>query len=223
MESVLFDLYLFDGTAQVKNIPFSDPEKTEYYQAILKKHHLTQSQFDSSLVWYSKKPESFMKMQDKISGRLKKMLSQIQSGKFKKPIAPNDSLDSVQIKNIPRDFTLLSNQKEKPVFKFTDKELQQTQSLRISYLCSVQGNVNAYNIKFNSLICYTDSTRTSQSLSLILKKNVQQISFNLFPAKKKIIAYVKLNLLYPQKDFSSGQQAFLSNIKVLRIYNPYRK
>ncbi|MDR1679157.1 MAG: DUF4296 domain-containing protein [Prevotellaceae bacterium] len=52
MRSVMIDLYLFEGSAQVKNIPAGDTLKNLYYSQILAAHGITQAQYDSSLVWF---------------------------------------------------------------------------------------------------------------------------------------------------------------------------
>ena len=54
MRSVMIDLYLFEGSACIKQIPVGDSTRVPYYNAILKKHGTTLAQYDSSTVWYGR-------------------------------------------------------------------------------------------------------------------------------------------------------------------------
>lgn len=46
-------------------------ETTVYFQSTLAKHHVTQAQFDSSLVWYTDHPLLFNRVYPKVVDRLK--------------------------------------------------------------------------------------------------------------------------------------------------------
>ncbi|MDR3706465.1 MAG: DUF4296 domain-containing protein [Paludibacteraceae bacterium] len=66
MTSVMIDLYLFDGSASVKQIPVGDSTRIPYYNAILKKHGITLAQYDSSMVWYAKHTPILQKMHQRV-------------------------------------------------------------------------------------------------------------------------------------------------------------
>lgn len=62
MQSIMMDLYLFEGSATVKQLPIGDMSKVPYYSAILKKHNVSLAQFDSSMVWYAKHTKEFKEL-----------------------------------------------------------------------------------------------------------------------------------------------------------------
>ena len=63
MEQVLTDLHKLDGTLMAKGLGFSNErENVYYYNQLLAKHGVTQAQFDSSLVYYTRKPKIFQKI-----------------------------------------------------------------------------------------------------------------------------------------------------------------
>jgi len=66
MTSIMIDLYLFDGSANVKQIPIGDSTRVPYYNAILKKHGVTLAQYDSSTVWYGKHTPILQKIHQQV-------------------------------------------------------------------------------------------------------------------------------------------------------------
>lgn len=72
MENVLYDLHRTEGILQAKGYGYNrDEENAGYYEAVLRKHGVTQAQFDSSLVWYTDNPRRFDKIYPKVIDRLK--------------------------------------------------------------------------------------------------------------------------------------------------------
>ena len=72
MRDVLVDLHKTDALLQMagqQNIPIE--EKNLYYAQVLKKHGITQAQFDSSIVWYTAHPQLFDKIYPKVMAELK--------------------------------------------------------------------------------------------------------------------------------------------------------
>ena len=55
MRKVLIDLHKADALLQIHGLSQASPEdKALYYAQVLEKNGVTQAQFDSSLVWYSR-------------------------------------------------------------------------------------------------------------------------------------------------------------------------
>lgn len=72
MQAVLIDLHKTEAVMQVSGystFAYADVESKAYY-ITLQKHNLTQAQFDSSLVWYTKHPQLFDKIYPKIITQL---------------------------------------------------------------------------------------------------------------------------------------------------------
>lgn len=69
MEAVLYDYHaakaLGDGLS-----PSDKYKATLYYLNVLEKHHTTEQQFDSTLSWYSRNPEAFDKVYQRVVKRI---------------------------------------------------------------------------------------------------------------------------------------------------------
>lgn len=74
LREVLVDLHQTDALIQVMGWQHgNDDLRDEYYAAVLANHHVTQAQFDSSIVWYTQHPQLFDKIYPKV---LKELHSQ---------------------------------------------------------------------------------------------------------------------------------------------------
>lgn len=71
MRLVLYDLHRADAILQIEGLTYGhDEEIAKYYQVVLDKHHITQAEFDSSLVWYTDHPQLFNKIYPKVLKRV---------------------------------------------------------------------------------------------------------------------------------------------------------
>jgi len=71
--SVLVDIHLADGIA-MQNMRFSDSfvlDSASLYQSVFDKHHVTRSMFDSTLRYYTARPDDFQKIYNILTARLK--------------------------------------------------------------------------------------------------------------------------------------------------------
>ena len=87
MANVLTDLHKVDGIAAVmrqQGFMRGDSVQQKFYAKMLAKHKLTQSQFDSSLVWYSKNPKKMERVYLQVEENLKKWQKDIAQGKYGK-------------------------------------------------------------------------------------------------------------------------------------------
>ena len=72
MRDIIIDLHKTDALLMQKSIRVSEREaRSIYYAQVLEKHHTTQAQFDSSLVWYTAHPALFDKIYPKVLNELK--------------------------------------------------------------------------------------------------------------------------------------------------------
>ena len=80
---VLVDIHLADGMAMV--VPYSSSklklDSTELYNAVFAKHHITRVMFDSTMVFYLRKPDKLKEIYSKVNTILSKMESDLESGK----------------------------------------------------------------------------------------------------------------------------------------------
>lgn len=71
MREVLVDLHKADAILQVSGMQHGyDEDRNIYYATVLERHGITQSQFDSSLVWYTANPQLFDKIYPKVLAEL---------------------------------------------------------------------------------------------------------------------------------------------------------
>lgn len=71
MVDLLVDLHKADGAIQVIGYNYGHDESTRlYYLDVMQKHGITQSEFDSSLVWYTANPQRFARIYPRVISRL---------------------------------------------------------------------------------------------------------------------------------------------------------
>jgi len=69
MEALLYDYHAAKALGDLE--PSSQKYKaTIYYMSVFEKHHTTEAQFDSTLAWYSKNPDTFNKIYQKVIKRM---------------------------------------------------------------------------------------------------------------------------------------------------------
>lgn len=70
MENVLYDYYLAEAMAD--NLPYEESyKKSLYTQHVFDKYRITQAQFDSSMVWYTRRAAELTKIYEQVNRRLK--------------------------------------------------------------------------------------------------------------------------------------------------------
>lgn len=120
MEDVLYDLHRAEGILQAKGYAYGhDEENAAYYEAILRKHGVTQAEFDSSLVWYTDNPRRFDKIYPKVVERLqaekealalingKSFREQTNHNKPRRSVAQMDSAMRVLTDGYPLSWTMI--------------------------------------------------------------------------------------------------------------------
>lgn len=78
MTRLLVELHKADGIIYVagKQYGYSE-EKTVCYQNVLNSHHITQAQFDSSLIWYTANPKIFEKIYVDVLAELEQEIAKV--------------------------------------------------------------------------------------------------------------------------------------------------
>ncbi len=83
MTNILTDMHKLDGALVDRGIMFSnDSTKMKYYNFIFAKYKITKSNFDSSLVWYTKNPQEFNNIYNKVLINLTLQEKEVKSGKY---------------------------------------------------------------------------------------------------------------------------------------------
>jgi len=83
MTKILVDMHKTEALLAEKGLSYgSYSSKAPYYNFVLKKYGITQAQFDSSLVWYTKNPKKFGRIYDDVTVQLTKFQKEIKGGKY---------------------------------------------------------------------------------------------------------------------------------------------
>lgn len=70
MENVLYDFHI--AKAMGEDIPYNESYKRVLYmESVYKKHGISQADFDTSMVWFARHPETLTKIYEKVNERLK--------------------------------------------------------------------------------------------------------------------------------------------------------
>ena len=70
MEDVLFDFYVAEAEIKENSAVFySDSSQKTVFQAVFKKHRISEQKFDTSLVWYNAHLDKYMKINEKLTER----------------------------------------------------------------------------------------------------------------------------------------------------------
>lgn len=76
MEDLLYDYHL--ASSMANSLSYSENYKKEaYYQYVFEKHHVTEAEFDSSMVWYSRNSDMLAGMYEKLQKRLDREVEQM--------------------------------------------------------------------------------------------------------------------------------------------------
>ena len=106
MVNLLTDMHKLDGALVERGLMFSnDTTKTKYYNFIFAKYNITKANFDSSLVWYTKKPQEFNNIYNKVLINLSLQEKEVKSGKY-------HFIDSVELAKVKSELWRKRNKYE---------------------------------------------------------------------------------------------------------------
>ena len=72
LEEILYDYHLADGMLASRPAGDKADQTVAYHAAVLKKHHVTQAEFDSSMVYYMRNAEVLHGIYEKLGERMQK-------------------------------------------------------------------------------------------------------------------------------------------------------
>lgn len=107
MEKLLYDYHI--AKAMGDGLPYTENyKKALYVEDVFQKYHVTEAEFDSSMVWYTRNTEVLADMYQKINKRLKTELDDVKrliSIRDNKPITSEDG-DSIDVWYMERVYRL---------------------------------------------------------------------------------------------------------------------
>ena len=96
MQRVLKDMLLAESMIGVDYEQFkTDTSKVALYEAVFRKHGIDQALYDSSLIWYGKNLDIYIKVYDRVVADLKQQITDL--GDVQADAAPSSGNDSVDI------------------------------------------------------------------------------------------------------------------------------
>ncbi len=221
MADVLTDMHKLEGSFEAKGILYTQFDlKSKYYNSILEKYDITQAQFDSSVVWYTKNPKKFEKIYDDVNGQLTQLQTDVQKGKY-------HYVDSIELRK------LKINLWNKPIkYVYTKDSARTRLAFEIKDDNLKLGDV--YLLKFKQTIAKADSCKNQHILLCINYWNgktdsVYQKAYNdnitrrytfHFPVKKKLKIKSISGELLGSSAYKGTFNSKTDSISLIRIYDP---
>jgi hypothetical protein len=220
MTSILTDLHKLDGCLYEKGYQFGHfPDKAPYYNFVLKKHGITQAEFDSSLVWYTKNPKKFEKIYTDVLIQLTNLDNEIKAGKYH----PFDSAELAIMR--------INLWKKGIKYNFTKDSTRTNLNFEIADSTLLLGDV--YILKFLQRIAPEDSSTNRHAVLRINYANgktdsvycishndslLRRYTFRLSATKKLKIKSLSGELLGSTK-YKGKFHVLLDSISLTRKYN----
>jgi hypothetical protein len=220
MTIVLTEMHKTDASLMERGLAnnhYSD--KAPYYKFIFKKYKITQAEFDSSLVWYSKNPRVFGNIYTKVLANLTDLQKEVKNGKYH----PVDTLDLTKMR------TSIWNKRMK--YLLTKDSTRTHLNFDIPESNFMLGDV--YELKFLQRIAPVDS---SSNQRIILRVNyvngkvdsVSGIAYHDSILRRytvRLHAYRKLKIksvsgeLLGSKTYKGKMNSLTDSISLIREYN----
>lgn len=163
MEKVMYDVYIAEATIENDYYQFNTPEKKEaYIKEVFAMHRVTQTQWDSSLSWYSDRIDLYLKMNDSVKARLQRRRSDIDLLLAQQQASQSTDPAFFSASYIPQTF-LFSTPSTRNGFRFQLDSTEIKEKIvddNFSLTFSVVGIPPGFQSRFSSLLSlqYGDTT-----------------------------------------------------------------
>jgi len=220
MTGVLTDLHKLDGCLYEKGYQYGHlNDKAPYYKFVLNKHGITEAQFDSSLVFYTKNPKQFEEIYTKVITQLTDFDNEVKSNKYH----PVDSAKLAIIKvNLWKKAIRYNFNKDsvrtKLNFEIIDSTLWFGDVYTLRFLQRITPEDSCTNqyvvMRINYVNGKTDSARVESHNDSLLRR----YTFHMPALRKLKIKSISGELLGSSK-FKGTFNATLDSISLTREYN----
>ena len=220
MTNVLTEMHKTDASLMERGLAYNHySDKAPFYKFIFKKYKITQTQFDSSLVWYSKNPRIFGNIYTKVLANLTDLQKEVKNGKYH----PVDTIDLTKMR------TSIWNKRMK--YLLTKDSTRTHLNFDISESNFMLGDV--YELKFLQRIAPVDSS-TNQRITLRINyangkaDSVSAIAYHDSILRRYTIrlhAFRKLKIktisgeLLGSKSYKGKMNCLTDSISLIREYN----
>jgi len=217
----LVELHELDGALIVRGMGGADDRRNlYYYNALLKKHNITQAQFDSTMAYYARNPKKLERVYTDVLEELTKMDEKVKSGYF-------HPVDSAALRNSheeiwPLTKTLYQFSKDStPVrinFVVKNRQLAWNDSYKLSFLHRVGKSDKAPNKNAVIRIHYKNKITDSIVCKTISDSLLRRYSITIKARRQATIDSVS-GAIVNYKPTKGSFNALIDSIKLTRKYD----
>lgn len=107
MTEVLVEVHVVEAMARYSHLKDNNQRANMYFNYVLAKNDITLAQLDSSIAWYAKHPDAYIRVYDKVIPQLEKRLENIKLGNT---TLPNKSINTIWERKNEYEIAILQNQ-----------------------------------------------------------------------------------------------------------------
>jgi len=224
MTYILTEMHKTDATMNEKGINYGHfKDKAPYYKFIFKKYRVTQAQFDSSLVWYSKKPRVFNNIYDKVLANLTILQKEVKNGKYH----PVDTLDLAKMKtnlwNRRIRYVLTKDSTRTQLhFEITDYSLTYGDTYTLKFLERIAPEDSCKKPRVIFRINYVNGKTDSVYRTAFNDSLLRRYTFRLQAFRKLKIKSISGELL-SSKMYRGKLNAYVDSISLIREFNSLKQ
>ena len=222
LEELLYDYHLAEAMARVDYNSSSAFNQSKYFNAVLKKHHLTEAQFDSSMVYYFSRADNLKEIYQHVSQRLAEEAAAygVAAGDLSRYSQYSENGDTANIWTMPTD-VLLTAYPTMNRYDFTikaDSTFMVGDSFMFQFLTELifQGGSRDAVVCVKS-VYENDSTLQTFSHASLSGTSQLRIPANNTLRLKEMHGYIYLARGEETDNFR--KMAFISQIQLIRFHN----
>jgi len=220
MTSVITEMHKTDAVLTERGINYGQyTSKAPYYKFIFKKYKITQAQFDSSLVWYTKNPRIFNNMYDNVLVNLNTLQKEVKNGKYHTV----DTLDLYKMRTYiwnknPRYILTHDSTRTHLDFVIKDNNFLYGDVYILKFLQRIAPEDSCINPRIVFRINYTNGKTDSISQTAFNDSLLRRYTFRFRAMRKQKIESLTGELL-ASKTYKGKQNAKTDSITMYREYN----
>ena len=223
MENLLVEIHILEGSLRASgNYYGSGEESLQYYAALFEKYGISQADFDSSLVWYTKHPKKFERIYVNVVSRIDTLSSEINKGKYH-PIDSSAFTGETNLWTKATKYVLTKDSaRTKLDFRIENVELLPNDFYKLSFRHRVAPSDSSRNPHAVMYVNYsgdvTDSIYTRTHNDSVLRR------YTLVFKARKNLKIKSLSGFILGNDSSAGKMnATVDSIQLIRKYNPFKQ
>ena len=220
MTYVLTEMHKTDAVLLEKGLAYGHyANKAPYYRFIFKKYGITQAQFDSSLVWYTKNPREFDNIYDRVLVDLTSLQKEVKNGKYH----PVDTFDLTKMRtniwNKRIRYSLTKDSVRTHLdFEIKDNNLTYKDVYVLRFLQQIAPDDSCSKPKIVFRINYANGKTDSVYRTAFNDSLLRRYTFRFQAFRKLKIKSVSGQLLASKK-FRGKQEVLIDSISLFREFN----